>query len=41
MAGRGCWREIAQMIPDKKADHILALWGNYGSLRKDLEIFVA
>jgi hypothetical protein len=37
----GCQRDIAQKILDKKADYILALKGNQGSLREDVEIFVA
>jgi predicted transposase YbfD/YdcC len=37
----GCQREIAQKIIDKKADYILALKGNQGSLRDDVELFVA
>jgi predicted transposase YbfD/YdcC len=36
----GCQREIAQKIIDKKADYILALKGNQGSLRDDVELFV-
>ncbi len=36
----GCQREIAQKIIDKKADYILALKGNQGSLREDVELFV-
>jgi len=35
----GCQREIAQKIIDKKADYILALKGNQGTLREDVEIF--
>jgi predicted transposase YbfD/YdcC len=34
-------RDIAQKIIDKKADYVLALKGNQGSLREDVEIFVA
>jgi predicted transposase YbfD/YdcC len=41
MARRGCQREIAQKIIDKKADYILALKGNQGRLRDDVELFVA
>jgi predicted transposase YbfD/YdcC len=41
MARRGCQREIAQKIIDKKADYVLALKGNQGSLREDVEVFVA
>jgi predicted transposase YbfD/YdcC len=37
----GCQRETAQKIVDKKADYVLALNGNQGSLREDVEIFVA
>jgi predicted transposase YbfD/YdcC len=36
----GCQREIAQKV-DKKADYALALKGNQGSLRDDVELFVA
>lgn len=39
MARRGCQRDIARKIVDKKADYILALKGNQGSLREDAEIF--
>jgi predicted transposase YbfD/YdcC len=35
----GCQRAIAQKIIDKKADYILALKGNQGSLRGDVELF--
>src|SRR5919205_3764549 len=37
----GCQREIAQRIIDKKADYVLALKGNQGSLREDVEVFAA
>jgi predicted transposase YbfD/YdcC len=37
----GCQRDIAQTIIDKKADYVLALKGNQGSLREDVELFVA
>jgi predicted transposase YbfD/YdcC len=37
----GCQRNIAQAILDKKADYVLALKGNQGTLREDVEIFVA
>src|ERR1700674_2815310 len=37
----GCQRDIAQKILDKKADYILALKGNQGSLREDVEVFAA
>jgi predicted transposase YbfD/YdcC len=35
----GCQREIAQKIIDKKADYLLALKGNQGTLREDVELF--
>jgi len=35
----GCQRPIAQKIVDKKADYILALKGNQGTLRDDVELF--
>ncbi len=37
----GCQREIAQKIIDKKADYVLALKGNQGSLHEDVKVFVA
>lgn len=37
----GCQRGIAQKIIDKKADYILALKSNQGSLREDVEVFAA
>src|ERR1700736_113046 len=37
----GCQRDIAQKVLDKKADYILALKGNQGSLREDVELFAA
>lgn len=37
----GCQRDIAAKIIDKKADYMLALKGNQGSLREDVEVFVA
>jgi len=37
----GCQREIAKQIIDKKADYVLALKGNQGSLREDVEVFAA
>ena len=40
MACGGCQREIAQKIIDKKADYVLALKGNQGTLRDDVELFV-
>jgi len=36
----GCQLNIAQKIVDKKADYVLALKGNQGSLREDVELFV-
>lgn len=35
----GCQREIARKIIDKKADYVLALKGNQGTLRDDVELF--
>jgi len=35
----GCQRDIAQKVLDKKADYILALKGNQGTLREDVELF--
>ena len=37
----GCQREIAKKIVDKKADYVLALKGNQGTLREDVELFAA
>jgi predicted transposase YbfD/YdcC len=37
----GCQRAIAQQIVDKKADYVLALKGNQGTLREDVEVFAA
>ena len=37
----GCQRDIAQTILDKKADYVLALKGNQGTLRQDVELFAA
>jgi predicted transposase YbfD/YdcC len=37
----GCQRGIAQKIIDKKADYVLALKGNQGTLREDVEVFAA
>jgi predicted transposase YbfD/YdcC len=37
----GCQREIAKQIIAKKADYVLALKGNQGSLREDVEVFAA
>ncbi|WP_174254876.1 ISAs1 family transposase [Acidisphaera sp. S103] len=36
----GCQRTIAAAVLDKKADYVLALKGNQGSLREDVEVFV-
>jgi predicted transposase YbfD/YdcC len=36
----GCQREVAQKIADKKADYILALKGNQGTLHADVQLFV-
>ena len=36
----GCQRDIATKIIDKKADYIVALKGNQGTLREDVEVFV-
>jgi predicted transposase YbfD/YdcC len=36
----GCQRDIARAILDKKADYVLALKGNQGSLCEDVEMFV-
>ena len=35
----GCQRDIATKITAKKADYILALKGNQGTLREDVEVF--
>jgi predicted transposase YbfD/YdcC len=37
----GCQRDIARKVVDKKADYVLALKGNQGSMREDVELFVA
>ena len=37
----GCQRHIAQKIIHKKADYVLALKGNQGTLRDDVELFAA
>ena len=37
----GCQRAIAKKIKDKKADYIIALKGNQGTLREDVELFAA
>ncbi|MGL5116296.1 MAG: ISAs1 family transposase, partial [Beijerinckiaceae bacterium] len=36
----GCQRAIAAKIIDRKADYVLALKGNQGTLRDDVELFV-
>src|ERR1700745_4208911 len=36
----GCQRDIATKIVEKKADYIVALKGNQGTLREDVEVFV-
>jgi len=36
----GCQRQIAQKIVDKKADFVLALKGNQGTLQDDVKLFV-
>jgi len=37
----GCQRDIARQILDQKADYVLALKGNQGTLREDVEVFAA
>lgn len=37
----GCQRAIAQKIIDKKADYVFGLKGNRGSLREDVDVFIA
>lgn len=37
----GCQRDIATKILAKKADYVLALKGNQGTLREDVEVFAA
>jgi predicted transposase YbfD/YdcC len=37
----GCQRQIAEKIVEKKADYVLALKGNQGTLRADVELFAA
>ncbi len=37
----GCQRDIAQAIIDRRADYVLALKGNQGTLHDDVELFVA
>ena len=36
----GCQRDVARKIIDRRADYVLALKGNQGSLREDVELFV-
>lgn len=36
----GCQRTVAEKIVNKKADYVLALKGNQGTLREDVEVFV-
>lgn len=37
----GCQRDIAQKVVEKNADYVLALKGNQGSLREDVELLVS
>lgn len=37
----GCQRDIARKVIDKKADYVLALKGNQGTLRDDVELFAS
>jgi predicted transposase YbfD/YdcC len=37
----GCQRDIADQILQQKADYVLALKGNQGTLREDVELFAA
>ena len=37
----GCQRAIAKKIKDKKADYIIALKGNQGTLQEDVKLFAA
>jgi predicted transposase YbfD/YdcC len=37
----GCQRAIAQKIIEKKADYVIGLKGNQGSLRDDTDLFIA
>jgi predicted transposase YbfD/YdcC len=37
----GCQRAIAQKILEKKADYVFGLKGNQGSLREDVDLFIA
>ncbi|MGQ0662939.1 MAG: ISAs1 family transposase [Pseudomonadota bacterium] len=41
IAAMGCQPDIARKIVDQKADCVLALNGNQGSLRDDVEVFAA
>src|SRR5438128_10722987 len=36
----GCQRDIATKIIEKKADYIVALKGNQGTLREDVAVFI-
>jgi len=36
----GCQHDIARKVINKKADYLLALKGNQGTLRNDVELFV-
>jgi predicted transposase YbfD/YdcC len=40
MMAMGCQRHIAARIVEKKADYVLALKGNQGTLQADVELFV-
>src|SRR5450432_1624452 len=37
----GCQRAIAQRVIDKRADYVFGLKGNQGSLREDVDLFIA
>ena len=37
----GCQKEVARQIVSKNADYVLALKGNQGALREDVELFAA
>jgi len=37
----GCQRDIAEKILEKKADYVIALKGNQGTLREDVDVFIA
>ena len=41
IAAMGCQRAIAQKIIEKKADYVFGLKGNQGSLRDDVDLFIA